>query len=40
MEIWVAAGTYKPTAGPDRSQAFVMKEEGPVYGDLQESNPF
>ncbi|WP_155316117.1 right-handed parallel beta-helix repeat-containing protein [Desulfosarcina alkanivorans] len=31
-QIWVAAGTYKPTTGTDRSQAFVMKEGVAVYG--------
>ncbi len=31
-EIWVAAGTYKPTTGTDRSFSFVMKNGVAVYG--------
>ncbi len=31
-EIWVAAGTYKPTPGTDRDSAFVMKENVNIYG--------
>lgn len=31
-EIWVAAGTYTPTAGTDRSITFVMKEGVTIYG--------
>ncbi|AXE21995.1 hypothetical protein DR864_29460 (plasmid) [Runella rosea] len=31
-EIWVAAGTYKPTSGTDRNAAFVMKNGVAIYG--------
>ncbi len=31
-QIWVAAGTYHPTAGTDRSISFVLKEGVTVYG--------
>ena len=31
-EIWVAAGTYKPTTGTDRSISFVMKNNLAIYG--------
>ena len=31
-EIWVAAGTYKPTSGMNRGTAFVMKEGVAIYG--------
>jgi Tol biopolymer transport system component len=31
-EIWVAAGTYKPTAGTDRSISFNLKEGVSLYG--------
>lgn len=31
-EIWVAAGTYKPTAGTDRTATFQLKEGVAVYG--------
>ncbi len=31
-EIWVAAGTYYPTAGIDRSISFVMKNSVKIYG--------
>ncbi len=31
-QIWVAAGTYKPTDGTDREAAFVMKEGVEIYG--------
>ena len=31
-EIWVAAGTYTPTAGPDRSVSFEMVEGVELYG--------
>ena len=31
-EIWVAAGTYKPTTGTDRTISFVMKENVAIYG--------
>ncbi|PWB73276.1 MAG: hypothetical protein C3F07_09920 [Anaerolineales bacterium] len=31
-EIWVAAGTYKPTSGADRSVSFVLKNGVAVYG--------
>ncbi len=31
-EIWVAAGTYRPTAAPDGRQNFRMKPKLPIYG--------
>lgn len=31
-QIWVAAGTYKPTTGADRTISFVMKNEVAIYG--------
>ena len=31
-EIWVAAGTYKPTTATDRSISFVMKDGVAIYG--------
>jgi predicted outer membrane repeat protein len=31
-EIWVAAGTYKPTTGTDRAATFQLKNSVPVYG--------
>ena len=31
-EIWVAAGTYKPTKGSDRGSSFVMRSGVGVYG--------
>jgi hypothetical protein len=31
-EIWVAAGTYYPTSGADRSISFVMKNGVAIYG--------
>jgi PKD repeat protein len=31
-EIWVAAGTYKPTAGSDRAISFALKSGVGVYG--------
>jgi hypothetical protein len=31
-EIWVAAGTYKPTSGADRSVSFVLKHGVAIYG--------
>jgi hypothetical protein len=31
-EIWVAAGTYRPTIGADRSANFYLKRDVPVYG--------
>jgi hypothetical protein len=31
-EIWVAAGTYKPTSGSDRSVPFVLKSGVKLYG--------
>ena len=31
-EIWVAAGTYKPTTGTDRSATFQLKSGVAVYG--------
>ena len=31
-EIWVAAGTYRPTAGTDRTLSFVLKSGVALYG--------
>ncbi|MFN8474962.1 MAG: choice-of-anchor Q domain-containing protein [Anaerolineae bacterium] len=31
-QIWVAAGTYKPTAGTDRSATFALKNNLAIYG--------
>ncbi len=31
-EIWVAAGTYKPTSGTDRTISFVLKNGVAIYG--------
>ena len=31
-EIWVGAGTYKPTSGADRAASFVLKAGVAVYG--------
>jgi ELWxxDGT repeat protein len=31
-EIWVAAGTYKPTDGIDRTISFVLKNDVAIYG--------
>jgi len=31
-EIWVAAGTYKPTTTADRTKCFVMKTGVALYG--------
>jgi|GEM_PF-2002356 regulation of enolase protein 1 (concanavalin A-like superfamily) len=31
-EIWVAAGTYKPTSGTDRTISFTMKNGVAIYG--------
>ena len=31
-EIWVAAGTYKPTSGTDRTVSFVLKDGVALYG--------
>lgn len=33
-EIWVAKGTYKPTAGTDRSISFVMVNNVAIYGSF------
>ena len=42
-EIWVAAGTYKPTSGTDRSFSFWLKTGVGIYGgfagDLQSPRP-
>jgi hypothetical protein len=39
-EIWVVAGTYKPTFGTDRSSAFVMKNGVAILGGFPNSgNP-
>ena len=31
-EIWVQAGTYKPTAGTDRAETFALKSGVAIYG--------
>jgi predicted outer membrane repeat protein len=31
-EIWIAAGTYKPTSGTDRTISFPLKNEVAIYG--------
>ena len=31
-EIWVAAGTYYPTSGADRSISFILKDNVAIYG--------
>ena len=31
-EIWVAAGTYKPTTGTDRTISFRLKNGVAIYG--------
>ncbi|MFW5652835.1 MAG: right-handed parallel beta-helix repeat-containing protein [Planctomycetota bacterium] len=31
-EIWVAAGTYRPGSGKDRTQTFLMREGVDIYG--------
>ncbi len=31
-EIWVAAGTYKPTSGTDKTISFELKDGGEIYG--------
>ena len=31
-EIWVGAGTYKPTSGADRAVSFVLKDGVAIYG--------
>lgn len=31
-EIWVAAGTYKPTTGTDRTVSFALKDGVAIYG--------
>ncbi len=31
-EVWVAAGTYKPTSGTDRNISFAMKSGVAIYG--------
>ena len=36
-EIWVAAGTYKPTSGIDRSASFQMKNGVAIYGGFDPS---
>jgi M6 family metalloprotease-like protein len=32
VEIWVAEGTYKPTAGSDRAATFQLRENIPIFG--------
>jgi predicted RNase H-like HicB family nuclease len=36
-EIWVAAGTYKPTDGADRTASFAMKNGVAIYGGFDPS---
>jgi uncharacterized delta-60 repeat protein/CSLREA domain-containing protein len=31
-QVWVAAGTYKPTTGTDHSASFVLKNDVAIYG--------
>jgi len=31
-KIWVAAGTYKPTTGTDRTASFTLKNNVGIYG--------
>ncbi|WP_233271059.1 PEP-CTERM sorting domain-containing protein [Microcystis aeruginosa] len=31
-EIWIAAGTYKPTTGTDRTASFTLKNNVAIYG--------
>jgi hypothetical protein len=31
-EVWVAAGTYKPTSGTDRTATFALKSGVALYG--------
>ncbi|MFM7715745.1 MAG: hypothetical protein ACKO7A_24510, partial [Microcystis sp.] len=31
-EIWVSAGTYKPTTGTDRNATFTLKNNVGIYG--------
>ena len=31
-EIWVSAGTYKPTTGTDRTASFTLKNNVGIYG--------
>jgi len=33
-QVWVAAGTYKPTTGTDRTISFSMKEGVAIYRGL------
>jgi parallel beta-helix repeat protein len=37
QQIWVAAGTYKPTDGADRTISFQMKNEVAIYGGFDPS---
>ncbi|GAA4453533.1 hypothetical protein GCM10023189_18740 [Nibrella saemangeumensis] len=34
-EVWVAAGTYKPTTGTDRTVSFRMKNNIAIYGGFE-----
>ena len=36
-QVWVAAGTYKPTTGTDRSASFAMKNGVAIYGGFPPS---
>jgi len=35
--VWVAAGTYKPTTGSDRTISFIMKNRVAIYGGFSGS---
>lgn len=37
QQIWIAAGTYYPTSGQDRSASFVLKEGVEIYGGFSGS---
>jgi predicted outer membrane repeat protein len=34
-QVWVAAGTYKPTSGDDRSKSFEMRNNLAIYGGFE-----
>ena len=39
-QVWVAAGTYKPTTGSDRSISFAMKNGVTIYGGFNGTETF